>query len=290
MAVFDDRLNGENASKLKSQLYDQTAEIYGLENEIEWAEGALLEQKRVEVITAKLEQASKELEILTRKEGTFISQIEEGKKAIQQAEEEQLAYREEYRAYARKKAIGESFDEVELASGEVLKNVEIREVLLGKIRFKTEFGTKTIAWDDVSDEMRERFQIGEGELEERQAKLAAARAKGNKIRNKSRSERAVTLRETEAKKSLRQIDESLKKKKKAQDQDKVKAAAFRVKASEFRRKSASSNYNRETNAKFASTAEKNASALDARVLATGREIEELESEKEKIERELESLD
>ena len=255
LAVFDDRLNGENASKLKGMIHEQGAELYGLESELEWAEAALLEQKRIEVIASDLNRKNKELEILTQKESALTEQIDSQKKAIEQLSAEQVAYREQYRAYAREKAIGEKIEELTLASGKVLKKVEIREILPDKIRFTTEFGTKSVAWDEFSDDMRERFQVGEGELEAHQAKLAAIQARRNQLAAEGRNERGVYLREMELKKSLTRVERSLAEKSKGRDRAKVQAAAFRAKASQYKTKSYSSSYNQKTNMNIARRAE-----------------------------------
>ena len=290
LAVFDDRLNGENASKMKGMVNEQGAELYGLEGEIEWAKSALLQQKRVEIVSADLEETSKELEILTQKETALSEQIERERKALETAEKEQLAYRDDYRAFAREKAIGEKFDELALADGEVLKKVEIRQILPDKIRFKTQFGTKSVAWENISDKMKERFQVGAGELEAHQAKLAEMQAKRNELAAQGRNARGVLLREMELEKSLSRVDRTIAEQTKIADRARVMAEGFRAKARKHRDKSNSSNYNRKTNQNYASKADANAAKEAAKLAAAERKVAALKEEKRTIEYELQRID
>ena len=102
LAVFDDRFNGENASRLRSLINEQESDLYILEDEIEWAESKLEAQERVGDVMGDLDEMSKTLAVFTKKEGALKKQIEDEKKAISQIEEDQVAYREKYRVFARK--------------------------------------------------------------------------------------------------------------------------------------------------------------------------------------------
>lgn len=286
MAVFDDRLNGENATKLKETVREQAFELYGLEDEIEWASATLLEQKRVEAVSDELEKTNKVLEVLTRKEAELTTQIEEEKKAFQEVDEGQLSYREEYREFVREKAIGETYDELKLVGGKVLKNVKIREILPDKIRFTTEFGSTNVSWDEVPDEIRERFQIGDGELEAHKAKLLAIRAKRNQLAVEGKNERGVYLREMELKKTVDRLARLLQEKNNSKNEAKLRVAAFRAKAKQFRTKSYSTTFNQNTNSAVASKASKDADILDSKISIVNEQIRGLEREKEIAEREL----
>ena len=303
LAVFDDRLNGENASKLKGRLHDQGADIYALEGEIEWAESALVAQKQMGILHEKVERSSKVLEVLTRKETALTEEIKKEKEAIEQIGKEQLAYREEYRVVSRKRAIGETFDEITLANGKVLKKVKIREILPDKIRFTTPYGTTNVRWEEFSNDMRERFQIGEGELEAYQAKLVALRAKRFEMAAEGKSEHAVYLREMELKRRLSQLERSLRDKKGKRDKASLKVSALQTKAASYRAKYGSvsnTTYYSEYSGYYSTPSatkgkgylnaairtEKEASSLSSKINVANVQIQGLEEEKQKLEREL----
>ncbi|MGJ8723059.1 MAG: hypothetical protein ACSHYB_00765 [Roseibacillus sp.] len=240
----------------------------------------------MEAVSDELEKTNKVLEVLTRKEAELTTQIEEEKKAFQEVDEGQLSYREEYREFVREKAIGETYDELKLVGGKVLKNVKIREILPDKIRFTTEFGSTNVSWDEVPDEIRERFQIGDGELEAHKAKLLAIRAKRNQLAVEGKNERGVYLREMELKKTVDRLARLLQEKNNSKNEAKLRVAAFRAKAKQFRTKSYSTTFNQNTNSAVASKASKDADILDSKISIVNEQIRGLEREKEIAEREL----
>ncbi|MGJ8723057.1 MAG: hypothetical protein ACSHYB_00755 [Roseibacillus sp.] len=238
LAVFDDRLNGEGASRLKETVQEQASEIYILEGEVDWAGAELEAQERFGIMLEELDQTSKELDVLTQKEGSLIAQIEDERKMIHKIGEERITYQEEYRVFARRDAIGETIEVLTLASGKVLKNVKIREILPDRIRFKTEYGTTSVAWEDFADDMKERFQIGESEVEEHQAKIDAIQTRKNQVAAKGLTDRGIYLREVELRRSLSQIGWSLNEKIRKRDSAMVKENALRTKAKDYRTKAA----------------------------------------------------
>ena len=302
LAVFDDRLNGENASRLKSQVFEQRGEIYGLEQDLAWAESALLAQKRIEVVQEEVDKNSKVLEVLSERETVLKEGIAEEEKTIQHLGEEKIAYREKYRVYSRKKAIGETFEEITLASGKVLRNAKIREILPDKIRFSTEHGTASVRWGEFADDMRERFQIGEGELEAYQSKMKAMQTQRMQLAAEGQSDHALYLREMDLKRNLSQIERTLREKTGKRDMAKIKLASLQAKATRYRERynSASrSAYYSDYGGYYSSSSsrgkgylnaairtEKEASTLSGKISVADTQIRVLEKEKSQAESEL----
>jgi hypothetical protein len=95
MAVFDGRLNGDNATKLKDEVREQSVAIFTLEADIERVEEELVAQKRNEAVAKKLAVATKTMELLEKRAAEFPPQIEKLKSEITQINDDQLAYRDE---------------------------------------------------------------------------------------------------------------------------------------------------------------------------------------------------
>jgi hypothetical protein len=69
------------------------------------------------------------------------------------------AYKDQYRAYVRGKAKGESIDLLETRTGAVYKNVNIREVTAVGIQIRHDEGQKRIPFEELPVAMIERFQF-----------------------------------------------------------------------------------------------------------------------------------
>ena len=69
------------------------------------------------------------------------------------------AYKDQYRAYIRGKAIGESMAVLETRGGTIYKNVNIREVTAVGIQIRHDDGQKRIPFEDLPEALKERFQF-----------------------------------------------------------------------------------------------------------------------------------
>lgn len=68
-------------------------------------------------------------------------------------------YKDQYRAYVRGKAKGETLDTLETGSGVIYKNVSIREVTAVGIQIRHDDGHKRIAFEELPEAMRDHFQF-----------------------------------------------------------------------------------------------------------------------------------
>lgn len=291
MAVFDPRLNGDNVSALKEQVRDQGLEIFSLEDEIERTKNEVLDQKRNEEVGRKLVIAEKTYKLLEDKKADLEEDIETAKKEIVRFGEEQLAYRDEYRPYERKRAIGEAFEEIELTNGKILKKATIKELQTNKVRFTTEFGSATATWEELPQSWRDRFQIGEGEIEAANLKLEEARKKRNEALVEVRKNRSLELREMELTKSLSRISKSIDAKREEMESARAKAAILRTKAADYRvmEREARQRGNTSSHRNSARKAEAAAEKLSAGIRLSEGKIDELVREKTTIEAELRQL-
>jgi hypothetical protein len=69
------------------------------------------------------------------------------------------AYKDQYRAYVRGKAIGESMAVLETRGGTIYKNINIREVTAVGIQIRHDDGQKRIPFEDLPEALKERFQF-----------------------------------------------------------------------------------------------------------------------------------
>lgn len=286
LMVFDDRLNGENAAKLRDNVREQAFELYGLEDEVDWAEVKLLEQERIAVVSKELEKTHKVLDVLSRKESDLTTQIEGEKEAVERLGKEQLAYRDDYREFVRNEAIGDTFEELVLSSGKKLTNLKIREILPDKIRFTTQFGTTAATWEELPEDWHERFQVGKGELEEHKAKLEEQQKKRHELAAETQSSRGARLRELELKKSLERVKKSAKVAKDQRNAAFVRQTSLEAKVSQYNLDARSSAINRKSQEMSARKASKEATRLGAQIAVLNDRLRDLKEEERKIEGEL----
>lgn len=85
-------------------------------------------------------------------------------------------YKDQYRAYVRGKAKGETLDTLETGSGVIYKNVSIREVTAVGIQIRHDDGHKRIAFEELPEAMRDHFQF---DPSQKAAAVASEQAKWN---------------------------------------------------------------------------------------------------------------
>jgi hypothetical protein len=85
-------------------------------------------------------------------------------------------YKDQYRAYVRGKAKGETLDTLETGSGVIYKNVSIREVTAVGIQIRHDDGHKRIAFEELPEAMKDHFQF---DPKQKAAAVASEQAKWN---------------------------------------------------------------------------------------------------------------
>ncbi len=288
MAVFDGRFNGDNASRLKDEIIEQSVEIESLENKIESIEEEIIAQKRNEEVALKLDTVVKTLEVLEEKESALEKQIDDIQKEIVHIDEEQVAYRDEYRVYERNRALGEKVASVTLQSGKELKDVTIKEIMTDRVRFTTEFGSTTATWDELPESWKERFQIGEGELVKHAAMMKEAQLKTSLAQAASSAEHGNQLRIMELKRSVDKTSKELEQKKNDVERGRARMASLKRQASELRSKhrEALARDRKSSHLLSANKIEGEIDRVDRAVRATSDAIKDLQKQKGQYEREL----
>ncbi len=291
MAVFDDRLNGNAASALKNDVEEQELQILSLKNDIERAEEDIVTEKKNKVIAQKMHSTSLSYDEFVEKESDLMESIASKKKAIVQGEEKLLAYRERYRAYERNRAIGEQFEEVVLTTGKVLDKAKIREIFPDKIRFSTSKGGTSVSWKELPETWRDRFQIGEGELEQHKEKMSMLRKQRMQEAQVLQQKRGTEMRELELKKRVSRIANTITSKRRMIERDRASANILRSKAQQLRLRASSSQARGSVSSHSSNAlkADSDAEKLKARIRISETKIVELEKERKTLETELSKL-
>ncbi|MBK1835275.1 hypothetical protein [Roseibacillus ishigakijimensis] len=289
--VFDDRFNGDAAARLKAEIQEQKIEILTLENDIEVAERRIAQQQENEGVARELAVVEKSLQPLEERQKELAKAIEEEKVRIEEIGEELLSYRDEYRIYERKRAIGEIFDEIVLTTGKKLQQAEIKEIFADKIRFTTQFGSSSATWKELPESWRDRFQIGEGELEAHREMMTQSREQRAEKMVALRKERNASLRKMELKKSLERINRDLEASRVEMEKARANVAILKSKAGSLRNRAQDARIRGSvsTHSNEADKAEASAERLSAGVRLAQNKIKELEKEKARLERVLRDL-
>ena len=135
-----------------------------------------LDQAPARVTNAKeLTKFKREIQALTSNSATLKQRIEAGKAEVALRLKALADYKDEYRAYARGKAKGETLDKLETLTGAVYSGVLIREVTAIGIQIRHADGQKRILFEELPEEMKDRFQYDPKQKEQAMAEEAATR-------------------------------------------------------------------------------------------------------------------
>ena len=174
--AFDSRFAG-GGQTIESVIAQQTREIDRLEIASENKRAALA---RVEATKA----AGKELSELRRENNFRKVRSEALKREVAEAESQiELTaanfekYKDDYRAFVRGNATGQVLERLETSDGRVYKNVTIREVTAIGMQIRHADGFKRIPFEDLDQELQDRFQFDLKQKEEAVAREKAARAR-----------------------------------------------------------------------------------------------------------------
>lgn len=175
LAVWDGRLNGDNATALANDIKSREIEIAGYNDEKIWLQKKLVKQEKEKFAKEKLTSLEKTIDAVLAKKVELERAIETEEKIAETVREKKMAYRDEYRDYERSRAAGESYDSIVLKNGRELKGVKILKVFPDRVSFATEYGSSAIDWNDLPESWSTRFQVGGGELEAFEAAAAEKR-------------------------------------------------------------------------------------------------------------------
>lgn len=163
--VFDEGLQGGERT-IESVLKSQEKDIARYEARLANDQGQLA------LIPGRLEKEA-ELKAATRAVSATTGDIAALQEVVNglQAEiaktgEDLEAYKEEYRAFARREAAGRKMETLETKDGKVFKNVEFREVDAIGILLRHEDGQQRVAFENLPDEMQDHFQFDASKKDE----------------------------------------------------------------------------------------------------------------------------
>jgi hypothetical protein len=113
----------------------------------------------IEEISSKLETLKKSAPEREAKVATLRENLSGLEKSFKDTAAAFTSYKEQYRSMVRNKAVGEQLEQLALKSGNVYKKVEIREVSSVGIQIRHEDGQKRVPFEELPEEMQERFQF-----------------------------------------------------------------------------------------------------------------------------------
>ena len=158
MFAFDEGMQGKDQS-IESMIAHDAKEIENLtggiaNGEKELTKGPSLLAKSKELGAVKMENRIREGSIDSLKKG-----IDSANEAIAARNKDFEAYKDEFRAFIRGNAKGQTMERLETRRGDVYENVTIREVTAIGIQIMHSGGQKRIAFEDLSDEIQDQFQF-----------------------------------------------------------------------------------------------------------------------------------
>lgn len=181
--AFDEGLQGGDRS-IESILAAQTRETGEFQERIQNAEAALAAAPEREETTKALNDILRDARL---REGT-LDGLSKNVVALHEQLEERLtafdSYKDEYRAHARRSAVGEKIAELVTEDGRVYSGVEIRAVDGVGMLVRHEDGQQRIPFENLSEALRDRFQY---DVADKQAAIA------RELAQRAEVEQAVAL-------------------------------------------------------------------------------------------------
>ncbi|MEO5913463.1 MAG: hypothetical protein ABIS50_04470 [Luteolibacter sp.] len=175
MFAFDEGFQGGNWS-IEKVIAHQATEIENYQAMRE-DHSRRLEQARVRVSDEKeLARMKRESRWQLEKIASLGNAIELGTEVVSRETEVFDAYKDQYRAYVRGRAKGETLAKLETSSGGVYTNVSIRGVTAVGIEIRHDDGFKRIPFEELPEEMKTRFQFDREQKEQALASEINARA------------------------------------------------------------------------------------------------------------------
>ncbi len=211
MFATDEGNQGADQS-IESVIARNATEIESYQNRI--AEG----EKRLATAPARL-AADRALTSLNRDnkfladQSTQLQQrISEAKEALAAAEQTFEDYKNHYRAHVRGKAKGEAMDELATRTGEVYKNVNIREVTAVGIQIRHDEGQKRIPFEDLPQEMVDYYQFDPNQKQAALAEEQESRGQHDAavaVANAAAEQQMALQREKQAEENRRKMVEAI---------------------------------------------------------------------------------
>ena len=174
--AFDEGFQGGEKT-IESVIKAQASEIESMKDGIAAGTAALDREPACLAAADGLKRVLLTTKGLQEKEGVLKSKIETLKADLLTQSEQWESFKDEYRAFIRGKAKGQVLETLETRSGEVFKNVSIREVTAIGIQIRHDNGFKRIAFEELKDELQDFYQFDPAQKAAAIAAEAAARDK-----------------------------------------------------------------------------------------------------------------
>ena len=158
MFAFDEGLQGGSQS-IESVIAGQAKEIINDQRNIDAGRELLAQVPTKLANTKELNRLKYESESLKTKTAELVGAVATGKAEVIRGIDLFEAYKDRFRAYVRGNAKNESMAKLETLTGVIYTNVNIREVTAIGIQIRHEGGQKRIPFEELSEEMRDRFQF-----------------------------------------------------------------------------------------------------------------------------------
>jgi predicted nucleic acid-binding Zn-ribbon protein len=194
MFAFDEGLQGGDQS-MESVISHQARDIGDYQANIENGQKSLDKVPALLANAKDLARFKRESVALEAKTAELTTAVSAGKADVARVNEAFDSYKEDYRAFVRGKAKGETMDQLVTVSGVVYKNVSIREVTPIGIQIRHDEGQKRIPFEDLPEEMRDHFQFDPSQKD----KALADEAKG-----REEHEAAVAVADKQAEKEMKE--------------------------------------------------------------------------------------
>lgn len=284
-AIWDGRLNGDDATELREEVRVQEGEIVGLEREIAYTKDENLAFKRKEAVANKLKSLKKVLAATTVRRDELKEAVAASQAEIAAIHQEQDDYREEYRAYERNRAIGEIYQTIELTNGKVLTDVKLRRMTPDKVSFATEFGSTSVTWDELPPEWKVRFQVGSGEVEAHRKALEEAKMARALIMEENRDVNIANLKLKEKKNRISTLARKIREMESDCRVAEERIAVLETEAQKYQRRvaRASTQGAAKTHRNSAEKVRTQIRAMQSRLNEARRFISEMEREKKNLE-------
>lgn len=144
---------------IESVIAGQAKEIEGYKSNISHGGKTLEKAPARKAASKELAGMKRDIKALQDEAGRLTKRIEDGKAEVARKNEEFEIYKDEYRAFARGKAKGETMEKLETLTGVVYVNVAIREVTPIGIQIRHNEGQKRIPFEELPESMKDRFQF-----------------------------------------------------------------------------------------------------------------------------------
>ncbi|MEO7100973.1 MAG: hypothetical protein ABI162_16570 [Luteolibacter sp.] len=158
MFAFDEGFQG-GAQSIESVIASQAKEIEGSQNRIASGEKTLATAPALIATAKEVSRFKHESQSLKERISVLKTGIETANADIVGINKNFEEYKDQYRAFVRSKAKGETMPVLETKTGIIYKNVNIREVTPVGIQIRHDEGQKRIPFEELPDSMVDYYQF-----------------------------------------------------------------------------------------------------------------------------------